>query len=114
MLKTFKAGNMQQIASAILWTTLQSLELAQDLKRIGFKNLDIVTSELTKFLLINTGYESVKRLESKVKELEEAKKSQQSDVKSAVSSSNTATNVANETKKLLAALEKRVKKLENP
>ena len=49
----------------------------------------------------------------KVKELEDGKKTQQSDVKSAVSSANTASNTANETKKLLAALEKRVKKLEN-
>ena len=112
VLKTFKAGNMRQICAAILWTTLQSLQSAQELKKVGFKNLDIVTLELTKFLLINTGYESVKRLESKVKELEDAKRSQQSDVKSAVSSANTASNLASETKKLLAALDKRVKKLE--
>ena len=91
---------------------MQSLQTAQELKKVGFKNLDIVTSELTKFLLINTGYESVKKLESKVKELEDAKRSQQSDVKSAVSSANTASNLASETKKLLAALDKRVKKLE--
>ena len=83
-------------------------------KKIGFKNLDVVTSELTKFLLINTGYNSVQKLETKVKELEESKKSQQSEVKAAVSSANTASNVANDTKKLLAALEKRVKKLEHP
>ena len=112
VIKSFKAGNMSQIAGAILWSTLQSLNTAMHFKSIGFKNLDIVSSELVKFLLTNTGYESIQVLEQKVVSLEAGKKEAEKALKSATSAATTASNKVDECKKLMIALEKRVKKLE--
>ena len=51
VITTFKAGNMDQIMAAILWSILLSLQSVQEMKIVGFTNLGIVTSKLTKFLL---------------------------------------------------------------
>jgi len=103
---------MTQTAGEILWSTLQSLNTAMQFKSIGFKNLDIVSSELVKFLLTNTGYESIQVLEQKVVSLEAGKKEAEKALKSATSAATTASNKVDECKKLMIALEKRVKKLE--
>ena len=66
IIKSSKSGNVTQIAGAILWSTLQSLNIAMHFKSICFKNIDIISSELVKFLLTNTGYESIQVLEQKV------------------------------------------------
>ena len=56
VMRSFKIGNMRQTSGSILWSTIQSLDVAMKFKGVGFINLSIVSSELVKFLLINTGY----------------------------------------------------------
>ena len=56
---------MKQRMAAYLWPALHSLTIAEDFKSIGFADLQIVTSKITKFLLVNTGYDSIKKLEEK-------------------------------------------------
>ena len=56
VIKSFKTGNMRQINGSILWSTIQSIDVAMKFKGVGFENLSIVSSELVKFLLVNTGY----------------------------------------------------------
>ena len=73
VMKMFKTRDMDQVTVLALWSTLRSLSLALELSNIGFHNLDIVSSELVKFLLVNTGYESIAKLENKVEELEKFK-----------------------------------------
>jgi hypothetical protein len=71
-----------------------------------------VSSELVKFLLVNTGYKSISKLETKVSALEgqvlDLQKTSRNSKKSAV----TASNKANELKKLSNSLVKRITKLE--
>lgn len=73
ILKSFKAGDMSQISASILYSTLRSLNIAMTFKNTGFENLDVVSSELVKFLLVNTGYESISKLEIQVAALEASK-----------------------------------------
>jgi hypothetical protein len=70
ILKTFKAGNLEHTSASIYWPTIQSLDLGLGFKSTGFNNLHIVSSELVTFLLVNTGYESISILETKVSQLE--------------------------------------------
>ena len=112
VLKTFKSGNLEQTSAYIFWASVRSLDIGLGFKRTGMENLHIVSSELVKFLLVNTGYESISGLESKVTTLEsqatELQKSARNSEKSAVTASNKADNL----KKVCDALVKRITKLE--
>ena len=101
---------MHQISASILWTTLRSLKIAMSFKSTGFENLDVVSSELVKFLLVNTGYESISKLEAQVAALEANKKEMASSLKGANTAATTASNKVDDLKKVVASLEKRVKK----
>jgi len=111
-MKSFKTGNMRQTSGSILWSTIQSLDVAMKFKGAGFINLSIVSSELVKFLLINTGYESIKSLEEKVAGLEAVKADNEKALKAVVSSTTTSSKKLDTLSKLFAALKKRIKKLE--
>lgn len=92
---------MAQVTTATIWSTLHSLNVALNLKNIGFANLDIVSLELVKFLLVNTGYESITILEKKVEELQKDKADLQKSLKGAVTSASTAANKLDKLKKRL-------------
>ena len=94
------------------WASLCSLEVALDLNAQGFKNLEIVASELVKFLLTNTSYDSIDLLVKKVGALEKLTGDMSKNVKSANSSAIRASNKEDSVQKLLTSLEKRIKKLE--
>jgi hypothetical protein len=42
ILKSFKAGNIEQTSASIFWSTIRSLDLRLEFKSTGFKNLHIV------------------------------------------------------------------------
>jgi hypothetical protein len=112
VLKTFKTGNMEANGVSIFWSTIRSLDIALEFKRTGFENLHIVSSELVKFLLVNTGYESISGLEIKVATLESQVSELTKTVKNADKSALTASNKSDELKKLCDTLVKRITKLE--
>jgi hypothetical protein len=110
VIKMFKAGDVDQIGSSIFWASIRSLDLGMSIKRNGFKDDPLVSSELIKFLAVNTGIESIECLENKVAALQcdlaETKRS-------AVAASKAATSGANkidELKSALAVLAKRFDK----
>ena len=105
---------MLQTTSLALFATLQSLELALKLKSLGLKDLEIVSSELVKFLLTNTGYDSIEKLEKQVATLLTSYSDVSKVAKGAASSANTASNKVDELKRQVNALEKRLAKLEKP
>jgi hypothetical protein len=110
--RMLQTGNPQQIAQVTFWATLKSLDVMARIRKYNFKDDPVVSSELVKFLTVNTGFEVVEQLASKMKTLEESNKElsikANSNVKTAT---NAATKVAELTKSL-AMLEKRVKDLE--
>ena len=112
ILKTFKTRDNNQVMTVALWTSLLSLQQALHLKNLGLRDLNIVASELVKFLLINTGYDSIEALEKKVAALETSVLELRKSVKGAATAAVTAGNKAVEAKKLAVSLEKRVTKVE--
>jgi hypothetical protein len=113
ILKSFKAGNLEQTSAAIFWATIRSLDVGLGFKRIGMDNLHIVSSELVKFLLVNTGDESIGGLEIKVVSLEAQASELQRTARNSEKSVVTATNKSDEHKKTCEALTKRLTKLES-
>ena len=88
------------------------MDIGLGLKRTGFENLDIVSSELVKFLLVNRGYKSISELETKVSALEGQVSDLQKTSRNSKKSAVTASNKADELKKLSDSLVKRITKLE--
>jgi hypothetical protein len=83
-------------------------------KRNNYKDDPSVSSELVKFLAINTGYEVLEGLSVKVSEMERMVQTMQKDTASATKSAMAAGNKADAVQKLCDALIKRVAKLEKP
>lgn len=81
-------------------------------KSQGFKDHPAIASEYVKFLATNTGIESLERLITRVATIEDQVKEIAKSVKAATTSSTTASNKADEAKKTIAALEKRIATLE--
>ena len=59
----FRINNPAEVANAITYASLRSLVLMMEISTLNFKNSPIITSELTKFLDLNTNIESVERVE---------------------------------------------------
>jgi hypothetical protein len=112
ILKSFKTRNLEQTSAAIFWANLRSLDIGMGFKRTGLENLHIVSSELVKFLLVNTGYESISGLEAKVKLLETQSSELSKLAKNSEKSALSAANKADEMKKVCEALAKRLAKVE--
>ena len=81
-------------------------------KRHNYKDDPSVSSELVKFLAINTGYKVLENLSTKVAEMEQVVAAMQKETSLATKSAMSAANRADEAKKLCDALIKRVTKLE--
>jgi hypothetical protein len=113
ILKSFKVGNLKQTLAAIFWATIRSLDVGLGFKQIGMDNLHVVPSELVKFLLVNTGYESISGLEIKVAFLEAQASELQKTARNSEKSVVMATNKLDELKKTCEALTKRLTKLES-
>jgi hypothetical protein len=112
VLKTFKAGDMGQITKAMFWSTLRSLDVALEIKRIGFANHPLVSAELVKFLTLNSGVEAIEQLQTRVEALETQLTEANKLAKAADKSATTACNKADLTKTTHELLMKRVAKLE--
>jgi hypothetical protein len=109
----FRTGQDDTICKHIFWAEIQSIEIMDQFKAQSFKDHPAIASEYVKFLVTNTGIESVERLIKRVDAFEEQLKELSKTVKAASAASTTASNKADEVKKSnteilrrLAALEK--------
>jgi hypothetical protein len=98
-------ATLKTVAS-IFWATIWSLDICLGFKQTGFKNLHIVSSALVKFMLVNTGYGSISKLETKVSVLEGQVSDLQKTSKNSKRSVVTASNKADKFKKLSNTLVK--------
>jgi hypothetical protein len=112
VLKTCKAGNMDQTSNAAFWSTLQSLDITLEIKQIGFANHPLVAAELVRCLTVNSGIEVAEQLELRIQEFETKLTTAQKSLTSAEKAATSASNKADEAKKANKALAKRVAKLE--
>jgi hypothetical protein len=112
VLKTFKAGDMGQITKAMFWSTLRSLEVALEIKRIGLANHPLVSAELVKFLTVNSGVEAIEQLQALIEVLESQLTKSNKLAKATNKSATTACNKADLNKTAHELLMKRVSKFE--
>jgi hypothetical protein len=108
----FRVGDSTQICQQIFWSVLKSHDVMTSYKRMNFKNHPSVATELVKFLAINTSFEAIEKLTGLVTKHEVELADTKKQLAAAVKASATAANKADDVKKLIDALDKRVKKLE--
>jgi hypothetical protein len=112
VVKALHASDLTQIAQTIFWASLRSLDLMERIQGNRFKNDPLVSSELVKFLAINTGFEAI---ESRTKSVADNKESIEKATKLSVSAdkaAGAASNKADEGKQTLEAVIKRIVKIE--
>jgi FtsZ-binding cell division protein ZapB len=110
---SFKAGQNIQVCQRIYWVVLKSHNVMSRYKRHNFKDDPSVSSKLVKFLAVNTGFELLEVLSTKVTDMVRTVASLQREVQVAVKAAGTLANRADEAKKLYDQLAKRVGKLEH-
>jgi hypothetical protein len=108
----FRTGQDEVIAKHIFWAEVQCLEIMHQFKTQSFKDHPAIASEYVKFLVTNTGIDSLERLIKRVDTFDESIKELQKLVKAATTAATTASNKADEVKKFNADLSKRVSALE--
>jgi hypothetical protein len=62
----FQVGDSRQICQQILWSVLKSQDVMNEYKRLNFKSQPLITTELAKFLAINTSFEAIKKVMAKM------------------------------------------------
>ena len=110
---TFRIDLPEEISKSMFFASAQSLDRMAEVSSKGFKNSPIVMGELTKFLALNSNYELVGKLHSKITGIETSQDSLEKEVAATVKSSSTlASKFEMQLKKPLDLLVKRVEKLE--
>jgi len=111
---SFKINELYFVSKSITYACLRSLDIMMSISSCNFKNSPIITSELSKFLALNSNLEIVEAIQSKVKTMESENASIKKDVKSAANAAHTASNKWDSTyKSIIDDLKKRVKSLES-
>jgi hypothetical protein len=66
VVKALHAGDLTQIARTIFWASLRALDIMERIQGNQLKNDPLVSSEVVKFLAINTGFEAIESLTKSV------------------------------------------------
>jgi hypothetical protein len=109
-LQNIRTGNDEVISKQIFWAEIQCLEIMQQFKSRSFKDHPAIASEYVKFLVTNTGIDSLERLIKRVDTLDENIKDIQKSVKAATTASNKVDELKKSNKDIirrLTALEKK-------
>ena len=111
-LQSFEAGDSDAIAKVIFYAVLQSLDAMAVISALDYRDSPLVSSEHVKFLSLNTSVEAVDKLQTQSEELSSSVKQLTRDVSGATKTIGSVGNKADELKKLVEALKRRVEKLE--
>ena len=117
--KTFKTGvkGVDVIAQKIFWASMQSLDIAMEIRRVGIMEHHLVASELVKFLAVNTGIEAIEKLQTQVdqgqKTIQEAAKAAKEAGASAKTTANQLVDKLAAQTRLIEGLQRRLKALED-
>jgi hypothetical protein len=109
---TFHVGQNDQICQRIIWSVLKAHDVMARHKRHNYKDDPTVSSELVKFLAVNTGYEVLDGLIAKMSSMEAEVASLKKEVVAATKASASSSNKSDEGKKAQDLLGKRISKLE--
>ena len=108
----FLPGNNLQVAQTIFFCVLQCLDLMVENRAQGLHNADCVQKELLTFLALNTEHEAIEKLKKDVVELKMENKFLKEKIESVNKTAMAGLNKAANNTKTLAAMKKRLKKLE--
>jgi hypothetical protein len=109
---SFMAGKNDQVCQRIFWSVLKSHDVMARYKKLNYKDDPTVSSELVKFLAVNTGFEVLDALSSEMVVVKSEISSMKKELQASVKASGAAANKADESKKLYELLIKRLVKLE--
>lgn len=110
---SFRVGNHMSVSKAVTFSFLRSLDLMIEIEKLEFRNSPVITSKLTKFLAMNSNYESVRKKKEEVKTLTDGISKAMKKAASAFKSVGTVGNTLDREQKETIALAKRVKSLES-
>ena len=111
-LNSFEAGDGISMSKVIFFSVLQSLDVMSEISALDYRDSPIVSTELVKFLSLNTAVEAVDKLETKTSDLAVNIKQVTKDLTGAQKSIMSVGNKNDELKKTVNALQKRIEKLE--
>ena len=111
-LNSFEAGDSSSMAKVIFYSVLKSLDTMNEIAALDYRDSPIVSTELVKFLSLNTSVEAVDRLESQSSTLKDDMKQMTKDVTTATRAAHSVGNKGDELKKVVDSLKKRIEKLE--
>ena len=111
-INSFIAGKQDIVAAHIFWRTLQSLDKMSEVEQLDFENHPAISTELVKFLSMHTSVEAVEKLQSQHSDMVSDMKELKKEVGLAAKNSSTNGNKVTEFAPKIAALIKRVEKLE--
>ena len=86
---TFRIDLPEDISKSMFFASAQSLDRMAEVSSKGFKNSPIVMGELTKFLALDSNYELVGKLHSKIGSIQTSQDSLEKEVAASVKSSST-------------------------
>jgi hypothetical protein len=110
--RIFKAGNPDQIGQCIFWAVLRSQDEMATVRSLNFRDLPAVSSELVKFLTVNTGIEAIESLTTKVTSLEKKEETTQASLKELKKADSSIGSTADKASKTTSELDRRLKVLE--
>ena len=101
------------MAEVVFYSVLKSLDVMAEIQEVDYRDSPVVSTELVKFLSLNTAVDAVDRLEIQSNNLMEEVHQISSDMKQASRIATTVGNKSDELKKAVDAIRKRVDKLES-
>ena len=112
--KDLNSGDPVEIGKTIFWTLLQCLDIMSSIRERGFENDVSVSSELVKYLAINTEFDTIKRLALENASLKEEINSLKKDLQSSIKTASTLANKVDNVKVQVDNQNKRLKAVEKP
>ena len=112
-LQSFEAGSRSSISKVIFYSVLRSLDVMGEIAALDYRDSPVVSTELVKFLSLNTSVEAVEKLEKQSEVFNTSIKDLTKDVSATTKSNHSIGNKTDELKKVVETLKKRIEKIEN-
>jgi hypothetical protein len=112
IINSFQVGSNDQICQRIFWSVMKSHDIMARYQRNSYKDDPTISSELVKFMAVNTGFEALEVLSTKMQSMENDVVAARRDAANASKAAASASNKADEVKKVCDLLQKRLAKLE--
>ncbi len=112
LMEKVEPHDLQAMSATIIYHVLATIDTQETFHQIGFKNHSVVSSEYVKFLSTNTGYDSIKKLLTRMSKLETEGKDLVLKTREAGASAKTASTPCSDMKKKVDEQGKKLATLE--